>query len=143
MTRAEALAFRKKIESAAALLPDEQALESIELFPAWEPIAYNVGDRCRYKGKLYKCYNAITGGVPNWTPDVTSAHWEAVAKPEEEGTLNNPITAEVGMRYYKDKYYKEGDKIYKCTRDDSNGQGTILYYTPSQLVGQYFEEVSA
>lgn len=143
MTRAEALAFRKKIESAATLLPDEQALESIELFPAWEPIAYNVGDRCRYKGKLYKCYNAITGGVPNWTPDVTSAHWEAVAKPEEEGTLSNPITAEVGMRYYKDKYYKEGDKIYKCTRDDSNGQGTILYYTPSQLVGQYFEEVSA
>lgn len=143
MTRAEALAFRKKIESAATLLPDEQALESIELFPAWEPIAYNVGDRCRYNGKLYKCYNAITGGVPNWTPDVTAAHWEAVAKPEEEGTLNNPITAEVGMRYYKDKYYKEGDKIYKCTRDDSNGQGTILYYTPSQLVGQYFEEVSA
>lgn len=143
MTRAEAVAFRKKIESAATLLPDEQALESIELFPAWEPIAYNVGDRCRYKGKLYKCYNAITGGVPNWTPDVTSAHWEAVAKPEEEGTLSNPITAEVGMRYYKDKYYKEGDKIYKCTRDDSNGQGTILYYTPSQLVGQYFEEVSA
>lgn len=143
MTRAEALAFRKKIESAATLLPDEQALESIELFPAWEPIAYAVGDRCRYKGKLYKCYNAITGGVPNWTPDVTSAHWEAVAKPEEEGTLNNPITAEVGMRYYKDKYYKEGDKIYKCTRDDSNGQGTILYYTPSQLVGQYFEEVNA
>ena len=143
MTRAEALIFRKKIESAAALLPDEQALDSIELFPAWEPIAYNVGDRCRYKGKLYKCYNAITGGVPNWTPDVTSAHWEAVAKPEEEGTLNNPITAEVGMRYYKDKYYKEGDKIYKCTRDDNNGQGTILYYTPSQLVGQYFEEVNA
>ena len=143
MTRAEALTFRKKIESAAILLPDEQALDSIELFPAWEPIAYNVGDRCRYKGKLYKCYDAITGGVPNWTPDVTSAHWEAVAKPEEEGTLNNPITAEVGMRYYKDKYYKEGDKIYKCTRDDSNGQGTILYYAPSQLVGQYFEEVSA
>lgn len=143
MTRAEALAFRKKIESAATLLPDEQALESIELFPAWEPIAYNVGDRCRYNGKLYKCYNAITGGTPTWTPDVTTAHWEVVAKPEEEGTLNNPIMAEVGMRYYKDKYYKEGDKIYKCTRDDSDGQGTILYYTPSQLVGQYFEEVSA
>ena len=143
MTRAEALAFRKKIESAASLLPDEQALESIELFPAWEPIAYAVGDRCRYNGKLYKCYNAITGDNPTWTPDVTAAHWEVVAKPEEEGTLNSPIAAEVGMRYYKDKYYKEEDKIYKCTRDDSNGQGTILYYTPSQLVGQYFEEVAA
>ena len=143
MTRAEALAFRKKIESAAILLPDEQALESIKLFPGWEPIAYTVGDRCRYNDKLYKCYNAITGDNPTWTPDVTAAHWEVVAKPEEEGTLNNPIAAEVGMRYYKDKYYKERDKIYKCTRDDNSGQGTILYYTPSQLVGQYFEEVTA
>ena len=141
MTRAEALAFRKKIESAASLLPDEQALESIELFPAWEPIAYTVGDRCRYNGKLYKCYNAITGDNPTWTPDVTAAHWEVVAKPEEEGTLNNPIAAEVGMRYYKDKYYLDGGKIYRCTRDDSNGQGTVLQYVPSQLVGIYFEDV--
>ena len=31
--------------------------------------------------------------------------------------------------------------IYRCTRDDSNGQGTILQYLPSQLVGIYFEEV--
>lgn len=33
-------------------------------------------------------------------------------------------------------------KIYRCTRDDSNGQGTILHYVPSQLVGIYFEELS-
>lgn len=26
------------------------------------------------------------------------------------------------------------------TRDDSNGQGTILHYVPTQLVGIYFEE---
>lgn len=61
----------------------------------------------------------------------------------DEGTLSNPIAAEAGMRYYKDKYYKEEDKIYKCIRDDNDGQGTILYYTPSQLVGNYFEEVAA
>lgn len=141
MTRAEAVAFRKKIESAATLLPDEQALESIELFPAWEPIAYNVGDRCRYNGKLYKCYNAITGGVPNWTPDVTSAHWAPITV-GEDGTIDNPITAAVGMRYYKDLYYSDGGKIYRCIRDDSNGQGTILQYLPSQLVGIYFEEAT-
>lgn len=35
---------------------------------------------------------------------------------------------------------KKGGKIYRCTRDDSNGQGTILHYVPSQLVGIYFEE---
>ena len=141
MTRAEALAFRKKIESAASLLPDEQALESIELFPAWEPIAYAVGDRCRYNGKLYKCYNAITGDNPTWRPSVTPAHWERVTV-GEDGTIDNPITAAAGMRYYKDLYYKDGDKIYICTRDDNNGQGTILHYVPSQLVGIYFEEAA-
>ena len=57
-----------------------------------------------------------------------------------DGTIDNPITAAAGMRYFKDKYYLDGGKIYKCTRDDSNGQGTILHYLPSQLVGIYFEE---
>ena len=51
--------------------------------------------------------------------------------------------AAVGMRYYKDLYYADGDKIYLCTRDDTNGQGTILHYVPSQLVGIYFEEVKS
>lgn len=143
MTRAEAQKFRKQIEAAAALLPDEQAVECVDLFPSWQAIDYVVGDRCRYKGVLYKCYNAITGNSPEWTPDVTPAHWEVVAKPEEEGTLTNPITAAVGMRYYKDKYYKENDKVYKCTREDVAGEGTILYYMPSDLVGTYFEEVEA
>ena len=48
--------------------------------------------------------------------------------------------AAVGMRYYKDLYYADGSKTYKCIRDDSNGQGNILHYVPSQLVGIYFEE---
>lgn len=59
----------------------------------------------------------------------------------EDGTIDNPITAAAGMRYFKDKYYLDGGKTYKCIRDDSNGQGTILQYLPSQLVGIYFEEV--
>ena len=33
------------------------------------------------------------------------------------------------------------DKPVKCGYD-SNGQGTILHYVPSQLVGIYFEELS-
>lgn len=141
MTRAEALAFRKKIESAAILLPDEQAVNSIELFAVWSGYKdYAAGERCRYQGRLYRCYNAITAN-PTWTPDMTPAHWELVTI-GEDGTIDNPITAAAGMRYYKDKYYKEEDKIYKCIRDDSNGQGTILSYTPSQLVGHYFEEAS-
>ena len=50
------------------------------------------------------------------------------------------LFAAAGMRCYKDLYYADGSKTYKCIRDDSNGQGTILHYVPSQLVGIYFEE---
>ena len=70
-----------------------------------------------------------------------AAHWEPITV-GEDGTIDNPITAAAGMRYYKDLYYADGGKIYRCIRDDSNGQGTILQYLPSQLVGIYFEEVT-
>ena len=46
------------------------------------------------------------------------------------------------MRYFKDKYYLEGNDIYLCIRDDT-GEGTILYYWPSVLMGNYFEKVEA
>lgn len=141
MTRAQALDFRNKIESAAANLSDEEALNSIDLFPTWSGFRdYVQGERCRYQGKLYRCYNPITAN-PTWTPDVTPAHWTVVTV-GEDGTRDNPITAAEGMRYYKDLYYAEEDKLYLCTRDDT-GNGTILHYLPSQLVGVFFEEVTA
>ena len=139
MTRTQAEQFRAKIEAAAGNLSDNDALNSIELFPVWSGFKdYAQGERCQHLGKLYRCYNPITAN-PTWTPDVTPAHWEEVTV-GEDGTIDNPITAAAGMRYYKDLYYRDGDKIYLCTRDDT-GSGTILQYTPSQLVGIYFEEV--
>lgn len=149
MTRTQALEYRQKIESAAANLSDEDALNSIELFPVWSGKQnYEKGARTRYPrhdSKLYRCYNPVTAN-PTWTPDVTPAHWEVVTI-GEDGTLANPITAAVGMRYYKDLYYIEEDKIYLCNRDDT-GDGTILYHLPSQLAGDpllgaYFVEVTA
>lgn len=141
MTRTQAEQFRAKIESAAKNLSDNDALNSIELFPVWTGFKdYAQGERCRYRGKLYRCYNPISAN-PTYTPDVTPAHWEVVTV-GEDGTIDNPITAAAGMRYFKDKYYLDGGKIYRCTRDDSNGQGTILQYLPSQLVGIYFEEAT-
>ena len=139
MTRTQAEQFRAKIEAAAGNLSDSDALNSIELFPVWSGYQnYVCGDRYQHNGKLYRCYNPISAN-PTWTPDVTPAHWEEVTV-GEDGTIDNPITAAAGMRYYKDLYYRDGDKIYLCTRDDT-GSGTILQYTPSQLVGIYFEEV--
>ena len=56
----------------------------------------------------------------------------------EEGTLENPIVAQVGIVYYNGKYYIENDVIYLCTRDSENA----LYHMPSALVGVYFQKVN-
>lgn len=60
-----------------------------------------------------------------------------------DGSKENPITAYAGMTYYKDKYYKEKENVYLCTRDNDlkPGSGIVLNYLPSQLVGIYFSLV--
>ena len=140
MTRAEAKAYRNKIDNVLTkITTDAESLKYAELYPLWSGEKdYAVGAKVRDDGKLYRCYNAISAN-PTWRPSVTPAHWEPITV-GEDGTIDNPITAAAGMRYYKDKYYLDGGKTYKCIRDDSNGQGTILHYLPSQLVGIYFEE---
>lgn len=141
MTRAQAQAYRDKITTAANNLPDDKALDCLELFEPWSGYRdYVAGDRVRVGDKLYRCNNAISAN-PTWQPENVPAHWEPVTV-GEDGTLDNPITAAAGMRYYKDLYYADSGKVYKCTRDDSNGQGTILHYVPSQLINIYFEEVT-
>lgn len=140
MTRAQAQSFRAKITGAAAKLTDKEALESIELFESWSGYRnYVVGDRVRDGENLYRCYNAISANT-TWRPSVTPAHWEKVTV-GEDGTVSNPITAAAGMRYFKGLYYAEGDAVYLCIRDDTNGVGTILQYLPSQLEGSYFQKV--
>lgn len=140
MTRAQAQSFRAKITGAAAKLTDKEALDSIELFEPWSGYRnYVVGDRVRDGENLYRCYNAISAN-PTWRPSVTPAHWEKVTV-GEDGTVSNPITAAAGMRYFKGLYYAEGDAVYLCIRDDTNGVGTILQYLPSQLEGSYFQKV--
>lgn len=60
-----------------------------------------------------------------------------------DDSKENPITAYAGMTYYKDKYYKEKENVYLCTRDSDSEPGSeiVLNYLPSQLVGIYFSLV--
>ena len=140
MTRTQAKRFREMITKAAAKLTNAEALTSISLFEPWSGEKdYSVGDRVRDGGNLYRCYNAISAN-PTWRPSTTPAHWEKVTV-GEDGTVSNPITAAAGMRYFKGLYYAEGDAVYLCIRDDTNGVGTILQYLPSQLEGSYFQKV--
>ena len=82
MTRAEAIAYRNKIETAASTMTDETALTAVELFPAWAiGKAYAVSDRAQYNGTLYKCIQAHTSQA-DWAPDATPALWKTVSLDE-------------------------------------------------------------
>ena len=83
MTRGEAKAFRAKVERAAyAVQDDAESLELIELFPAYRVgVAYAVGDRFRYDGKLYRVVQAHTSQA-DWVPDATPALYTVVSVEE-------------------------------------------------------------
>ena len=142
MKRERAYKIIDAIKGVRAILTDEVALEYIALYPDWE-IGKDllVGDRIEHEGKLYKVVQAHTT-QESWTPDLTPSLFEPIDI-VNEGTLTNPIIAAAGMCYFKDKYYLDetDGKIYLCTRDDSNGNGTVLHFVPSALVGTYFEVV--
>lgn len=75
--------FREYIEAMSVNLDDEAALEIIDVFPAWsgDGVTYNVGDRVRYNGVLYKCLQAHTS-QPDWTPTAAPSLWAQVLIPD-------------------------------------------------------------
>ena len=83
MTRGEAKAFRAKIERAAyAVQDDAESLELIELFPAYRVgVAYVVGDRFRYDGKLYRVVQAHTSQA-DWVPSELPALYTRITLDE-------------------------------------------------------------
>jgi hypothetical protein len=140
MKREKAIKIIDAIKSLRETLTDEVALNYVTLFPDWTVgKELNVGDRIEYEGKLYKVVQAHTT-QESWAPNVTPALFEPIDI-INEGTLANPIIAAAGMTYFKDKYYLDetNGSIYLCIRDDSNGNGTVLHFVPSALVGTYFE----
>ena len=105
MTKAEAMAYRSKIEAAASTMTDEVALTAVELFPAWAVgKAYAVNDRARYNGTLYKCVQAHTSQA-DWTPPAAPSLFAEVL-PGQGGT---------GIGEWKQpdstNPYQKGDKV--------------------------------
>ena len=114
MTRAEAIAYRNKIETAASTMTDETALTAVELFPAWAiGMAYAVDDRVQHGGILYKCAQAHTSQA-DWMPSATPALWKTVSIDEYPEWVQ-PTGAHDA--------YNIGDKVtyngqhYVCTSD--------------------------
>lgn len=97
-----ARALRPYIEKAAVSLTDADALESVELFPAWAAgVAYAVDERIQYGGTLYRVVQAHTSQA-NWTPDKTPALFVVVSL-DEWPEFVQPTGAHDA--------YKKGDKV--------------------------------
>jgi len=77
--------LRAVIEKASASLPDEDALEAPELFPAWSgtSASYAAGERVRYDGVLYAVLQAHTS-QEDWTPDAAVSLFARVLIPDPE-----------------------------------------------------------
>lgn len=109
MKRSHVLKLRAMIERAAVSLPDEDALEAVELFPAWKAeTAYAVGERIRYGEKLYRCEQTHTS-QEGWEPPNVPALWTEVAKPGEIPVWRQPTGAQDA--------YMTGDKVWYPERD--------------------------
>ena len=101
--------LRALIEKAAISLNDEDALEAVELFPAWKTdMVYAVDERIRYGEKLYRCVQAHTSQT-DWTPDATPALWTEVAKPGEIPVWVQPTGAQDA--------YSKGDRVWYPEKD--------------------------
>lgn len=102
--------LRPLIEKAAESLPDDDALEAVELFPSWTiGVSYTADERVSYAEKLYRCVQSHTSQT-DWTPDATPALWTEVAKPGEIPVWKQPTGAQ-------DAYMK-GDKVHYPGKDD-------------------------
>lgn len=141
------------IKSARLTADDQTALAGKDLYPLFADIVGTTqkkGFRCRYEVNgqmnLYKlsCDDQTADGtqiLADWNPVDAQAIWTAIDV-EHTGTLDDPIPAAAGMEYVKGLYYIEGTTIYLMNRSGmQDGESIQLQYLPSQLVGQYFEEV--
>lgn len=129
--------IRPLIVKASASLPDEDALEAVELFDRWVmDKLYTAGERISYGGKLYRVVQTHTSQA-DWLPDITPALYAEVEKPGQGDTPDDPIPYSGNMELIENKYYSEGGVTYRCFR----GTGIPVYNRLADLVGIYVEVV--
>lgn len=136
----------------AQSLPDNLALKSKAIYDDFEDAigqTVDEGFKFRYDGKLYKTIQPLTIIQEQFPPGVGTESLYAVINEANAGTISDPIPAQANMEYEYGKYYSENGVIYLCKRggltdeqaEAMYGQKITLQFTPSQLIGQYFEIV--
>ena len=129
--RVAAMAF----VASATTIPDAQALEMLDLFPAWETVLAKgkelAADRVISKdGQLYRVVQAVTP-IESQPPDGEGmlAIYRPI-NPEHAGTADDPIPWVYGMDCHAGKYYSyegavymvaEGGDMIPCTWPPNSG----------------------
>lgn len=102
--------LRRVIEQLSVNLDDEQALETVELFPAWKAdTVYTAGDRVRYNDVLYKVLQGHTSQA-DWTPDGAVSLFAKVLIPSKDIPVWEQPTST--------NAYMTGDRVYYPTAQD-------------------------
>ena len=137
MKKSKALLLRAMIERASASLSDTDALEAVELFPAWAvDTEYKIDVRIRHDGILYKVRQTHTSSAiyPPGSPG-TEALYAVVEEPGQGDTPDNPIPYNNNMELIEGKYYSQYDVVYICIRST----GVAVYNDLAHLVGIYVD----
>ena len=81
---ARAKALRARIESNATVMPDEEAVQFVELFPNWSPngVSYTADTRVRYNGVLYRVLQDHVS-QEEWTPTAAASLFAKVLIPDD------------------------------------------------------------
>lgn len=125
ITREHARQLRRYIEQLAVTLPDEDALEAVELFPRWnETAAYTTGDRVRYGDLLYKCLLDHQAQA-SWTPDVSPSLWVRVDNPAEEWPEWRQPTGATDA-YMTGAKVSHNEKHWICTVDNNTWEPGVF-----------------
>ena len=93
----------EQIDSALAVIPDEDAQDAMTLFRKWAPgMDLVLNQRLQHEGKLYKVIQPHTSQV-GWEPDTTPALFVEIAKPGEIPEWRQPTGAQDA--------YSKGDQV--------------------------------
>ena len=108
----EAIILQDKLDSIAAALPDDVAVEHPDLYPLWmEGMALGIGDRVQHDGGLYRVQQAHTAEHP---PSVnTAALYTRINAP---GEIPAWVT---GQSYAKDVQVTHGGKTWISMVDNN------------------------
>lgn len=134
----------------AQMLNDADSLKVKAIYNTWEKLVFeeyvaeDSGFKFTHEGNLYKTVFENQRFQADWIPGQGTESIFTRIDETHTGTLDDPIPASPNMEYVKGRYYLENDHVYLMNREGmEDGEGIILQFFPSVLVGQYFELVTS